>query len=199
VFQDLVNRGEKRVSVFVTDDFRGIGDVIAKLFPFTDHRLCLLHVQRNLRRKLSSGAYREAGRLLRKIRDAKDKEEGEGLFSTMCRVVEGENATWAEKLQVKADKYLAFPGLPRRGTQAHLHHQLGGIGERGDRADEAGAGRVFPLGAGPGGEPLHPGGELTRPLVEEPVPTVRAKTYELLQFFAMRYELAGDFEPIHNF
>jgi len=31
-----------------------------------------------------------------------------------------------------------------------------------------------------------------------PVPTVRAKGYELLQIFAMRYELAGDFESIHN-
>jgi len=25
--------------VFVTDDFRGIGDVIAKLFPFADQKL----------------------------------------------------------------------------------------------------------------------------------------------------------------
>jgi len=40
VFQDLVkNRGVKRVLVFVTDDFRGIGDVIAKLFPFVDQKL----------------------------------------------------------------------------------------------------------------------------------------------------------------
>ncbi len=92
VFQDLVNREVKRMLVFVTDDFRGIGDVIAKLFPFADHQLCLLHLQRNLRRKLSGGAYREAGRLLRKIRDAQDKGEGEELFSALCRVVEGENA-----------------------------------------------------------------------------------------------------------
>ena len=95
VFQDLVNRGVKRVLVFVTDDFRGIGDVIAKLFSFADHQLCILHLQRNLRRKLSNGAYREAARLLRKIRDAKDKE-----------------ATWAEKLRAKANKYLAFLGYP---------------------------------------------------------------------------------------
>lgn len=112
VFQDLVNRGVKRVLVFVTDDFRGIGDVIAKLFPFADHQLCLLHLQRNLKRKLSSGAYREAARLLRKIRDARDREEGEGLFFALCRVVEGENAMWAERLSSKAHKYLAFLGYP---------------------------------------------------------------------------------------
>ena len=32
-----------------------------------------------------------------------------------------------------------------------------------------------------------------------PVPTVRAKSYELLQIFAMKYELAEDHEAIHNF
>ena len=32
-----------------------------------------------------------------------------------------------------------------------------------------------------------------------PVPTVRAKSYELLQIFAMKYELAEDHETVHNF
>ncbi len=32
-----------------------------------------------------------------------------------------------------------------------------------------------------------------------PVLAVRVKTYELLQIFSMRYELADDFEPIHIF
>ena len=31
-----------------------------------------------------------------------------------------------------------------------------------------------------------------------PIPTVRAKSYELLQIFAMRYELAEDYEAINN-
>ena len=119
VFQDLVNRGVKRVLVFVTDDFRGIGDVIAKLFPFADHQLCLLHLQRNLKRKLSGGAYREAARLLRKIRDARDREEGEGLFFALCRVVE-ENAMWAERLSSKAHKYLAFLGYPEE-VRKHIY------------------------------------------------------------------------------
>ena len=32
-----------------------------------------------------------------------------------------------------------------------------------------------------------------------PIPTVRAKSYELLQIFAMKYELAEDHETVHNF
>jgi len=38
-FQDLVNRGVKRVLVFVTDDFPGVEDLIGKLFPFADQKL----------------------------------------------------------------------------------------------------------------------------------------------------------------
>ena len=39
VFQDLVNRGVKRVLVFVTDDFPGVEELIGKLFPFADQKL----------------------------------------------------------------------------------------------------------------------------------------------------------------
>ena len=58
--------------------------------------------------------------LLRRVREARDKEEGEGLFSALCRVVEGENATWAEKLRAKANKYLAFLGYPEE-VRKHIY------------------------------------------------------------------------------
>jgi len=137
VFQDLINRGVKRVLVFVTDDFPGVEDLIGKLFPFADHQLCLLHLQRNLRRNLSGEAYREAAKLLRKIK--------------------------------------------------HLHHQPGGVGERGDRTDEAGAGRVFPVTAGPRGEFVHPGSEPAGPLVEAPDP--RGEGQKLRASADLRHEV----------
>ena len=65
VLQDLVSRGVHRVLLFVTDDFRGLGEVIGKLFPYAEHQLCLLHLERNLRRKLSSQGFKEARDLLR--------------------------------------------------------------------------------------------------------------------------------------
>ena len=71
--------------VFVTDDFPGVEELIGKLFPFADHQLCLLHLQRNLRRNLSDEAYREAAKLLRKIKGADDKEEEERLFVLLLR------------------------------------------------------------------------------------------------------------------
>ena len=62
VFQDMdgwmVSRGLKKMQVFfffvVTDDFPGVREIIAKLYPFSDHQLlCFVHMQRNLMRRLS--------------------------------------------------------------------------------------------------------------------------------------------------
>lgn len=199
VFQELVNRGVKRVLVFVTDDFRGIGDVIARLFPFADHQLCLLHLQRNLKRNLSGGRYREAGRLLRRIRDAQDKEEGEELFSVLCRVVEGENAKWAEKLRAKGQKYLAFLGYPDE-VRKHIYttNPVESV-NAGIELMRLELGGYFPSQRSLEVNLFIQVVNLQDRWWRRPVPTVRAKSYELLQIFTMRYELAEDLEAIHNF
>ncbi len=59
VLQDLINRGLKRPLLFVTDDFRGLTEVIKQLFPYAQHQLFLLHLQRNLKAKLPSRTYRK--------------------------------------------------------------------------------------------------------------------------------------------
>ena len=89
VLQDLVSRGVHRVLLFVTDDFRGLGEVIGKLFPYAEHQLCLLHLERKERRKLSSQGFREARDLLRRIRHSRDKEEGGAQFAKLLELVEG--------------------------------------------------------------------------------------------------------------
>lgn len=74
VLQDLVNRGLHHVLLFITDDFPGLDEVISKLFPYAEHQLCLLHLERNLRRKLSTARFKQARRLLLQIRQARDRE-----------------------------------------------------------------------------------------------------------------------------
>lgn len=199
VFQDLVNRGVKRVLVFVTDDFRGIGDVIAKLFPFADHQLCLLHLSRNLKGRLSEGTYREAARLLRKMRDARDKEEGEGIFSALCQVVEGENGRWAKVLRDKAKKYLAFLGYPEE-VRKHIYttNPVESV-NAGIELMRLELGGYFPSERSLEVNLFIQVVNLQDRWWRKPVPTVRAKSYELFQIFAMRYELADGNEVIHNF
>ncbi len=46
VFNDLIDRGLKRLMLIVSDDFPGITKAIETLFPYTDHQLCLVHLQR---------------------------------------------------------------------------------------------------------------------------------------------------------
>jgi putative transposase len=46
----LIDRGLKRPLIIASDDFSGLKDAIAALFPNSLHQLCFIHMQRNVRR-----------------------------------------------------------------------------------------------------------------------------------------------------
>jgi len=48
VFQNLINRGLKRVLMFISDDFSGMTEAINTLFPLSDIQKCIVHLNRNL-------------------------------------------------------------------------------------------------------------------------------------------------------
>jgi transposase-like protein len=199
VFQDLVNRGVHRVLVFVTDDFKGIHEVIEKLFPYADHQLCHLHLRRNLKRELSQEAYKEAGALLSKLRRADDQEEGKELFGRLCEVVRREKPKLAQLLSAKSDRYLAFLGYPEE-VRKHVYT----------------TNVVESINAGIEQMRLELGGyfpsqrclevnlfiqivNLQDKWWKKPLPTVRSVSYQLCQLFTLRYELEEEAEVLHNF
>jgi len=53
VFEDLINRGLKRVLVVVSDDFPGIIETVKAVYPYADHQLCFVHLQRNIRKYMT--------------------------------------------------------------------------------------------------------------------------------------------------
>lgn len=53
VFNDIINRGLKRLIFVVSDDFPGLRDAVAALFPNALHQLCFVHLQRNITRNLA--------------------------------------------------------------------------------------------------------------------------------------------------
>jgi len=53
IFNDLISRGLKRVSLIISDDFRGLREAVCELFPHSDHQLCLTHFKRNVTRNMS--------------------------------------------------------------------------------------------------------------------------------------------------
>jgi len=120
VLQDLINRGLKRPLLFVTDEFPGLTKVIKQLFPYAQHQLCLVHLQRNLKAKLSVKTYRKVSSLFAKLRMASDRQEGERLFAELCQVVSEEYASWGQSLQEKASHYLAFLDYPQE-VRKHIY------------------------------------------------------------------------------
>ena len=85
VLQDLINRGLKRPLLFITDDFRGLTGVINKLFPYAQHQLCLIHLQRNLRAKLPHKAYRKVRSLLPGLGFARTEKKVKSFLLTSVR------------------------------------------------------------------------------------------------------------------
>jgi len=115
VLQDLISRGVHRVLLFVTDDFRGLEEVIQKLFPGAEHQFCLLHLERNLRRGLGRQAFKQARDRLRRIRAARDREEARPYFAEVCSIIQQHKPNWARQLETKQEHYLAFLGYPEAG------------------------------------------------------------------------------------
>ena len=48
VFQDLINRGMKKVLMFISDDFNGVSEAIKVYFPYFDIQKCTVHLSRNV-------------------------------------------------------------------------------------------------------------------------------------------------------
>ena len=112
VMQDMINRGLSEVGIFVTDDFPGIGKAIKKLFPLADHQLCMVHLKRNLRSRLSKEAYRKTSKILREIKYVSSYEEGEEKWEELVKIVTGENGRYGERLKRKKEEYIAFIKWP---------------------------------------------------------------------------------------
>jgi transposase-like protein len=200
VLQDLISRGVHRVLLFVTDDFRGLSEVIGKLFPYAEHQLCLLHLERNLRRKLSSEGFKEARDLLRRVRHSRDREEGQAQFARLCEVVEGERPKMARELVAKGEAYLAFLGYPEE-VRRHIYST--------NVVESLNAGieqmRLELGGYFPSQDALEVNLFIQVVNLQDrwwrrAVPNVRAKSYELRQLFALRYELDEEaVDVLHNF
>ncbi len=111
VLQDIVSRGLSRVGIFVTDDFSGLRGILRQYFPLSDHQLCFVHLQRNLRREFGE-TYKEIKVELKKIKDSYTKEEAEGYWSRLIEIVRKIKPKRAKELEEKKDNYLAFTQYP---------------------------------------------------------------------------------------
>ena len=189
VFQDLITRGLRRVLVFVTDDFPGVREIIKKLYPFSDHQLCFLHMQRNLRIDIPKKAYAELKPLLYLAKESPTKEDGLRHFNDACSIVERTDRQYAERLRGRADNYLAFLNYPAEvrkfiyTTNAvesinsgldYIRRELGGYFPSKESLDVNYFVQIV---------------NLNDSWMKTPVPMISSRSYELRQILAMKFEL----------
>lgn len=118
VFQDLISRGLKRVLMIVSDDLSGLDDAIGAIFEHTDHQLCFIHLQRNVRRNMGQKDAKEFNEKLKEIRVySKDYAQAQQELDELLKRYEEKYPSFIKYVSKKKEKYLTFtkyPGEVRR-------------------------------------------------------------------------------------
>jgi len=201
VLQSLIKRGSKRVLVFVTDNFSGLGELISKLFPLWDHQFCMVHLARNLRRKLTRARAVRAMKLWHKIKAADSYEEAREVFEEMVAVVQEEKPAMAKKLAKDIDGYLVFKKYPEE-VRSHIYTtnpvesiNAGLEDMRNRMGGYWGSMKALEVNL------FIQFANLQSLWDRKPMAKVRSKLYEIRQLFTMRFELDEMEEGVelHNF
>ena len=113
VFNDLIKRGLKRVLIVISDDFPGLVDAVATLFPGAFHQLCFVHLQRNVRRNMGKEDTKVFLEELQRIKLEQDLETGLKKFLSLLDRYEAKYPVFISHLRQRAENYLAFLHFPK--------------------------------------------------------------------------------------
>ena len=108
----LIERGLKRPLVVISDDFPGLKEAIKTLFPEALHQLCFIHMQRNVRKNMSSDDSKVFNKALKQIRFLDDPERCKQQFADLCKAYQTAYPTFIRALVEDTDNYFAFKYLP---------------------------------------------------------------------------------------
>ena len=112
ILRGLIERGLRRVMVFIQDDFSGLLKISQSLFPNADVQLCAVHMQRNAKSHLSKTDATEFQQRWRAIKASWDVEVGNRQFEELCDRFADAYPTWISELRKKRPHYLAFLKYP---------------------------------------------------------------------------------------
>lgn len=112
VLRGLIERGLRRVMIFIQDDFSGLMPISQGFFPNTDIQLCAVHMQRNAKTHLSKTDNTEFQQRWRAIKSSWDIEVGNRQFEELCDRFAKTCPTWIAELRKKRQHYLAFLKYP---------------------------------------------------------------------------------------
>ena len=112
VLRGLIERGLRRVMIFIQDDFSGLLPISQGLFPQSDVQLCVVHMQRNAKTHLSKSDAAEFQQRWRAIKASWDVEVGNRQFEELCDRFAKSYPTFIAELRKKREHYLAFLKYP---------------------------------------------------------------------------------------
>jgi putative transposase len=112
VLRGLIERGLRRVMIFIQDDFSGLLPISQSFFPNADVQLCAVHMQRNAKTHLSKTDSIEFQQRWRAIKSSWDVEVGNRQFEELCDRFVKAYPTWIADLRKKRLHYLAFLKYP---------------------------------------------------------------------------------------
>lgn len=112
VLRNLIERGLRRVMIFVQDDFSGLLKVSESFFPNADVQLCVVHMQRNAKSHLSKADATEFQQRWRAIKSSWSEDVGNRAFEELCDRFADDYPSWIAELRKKRLHYLAFLKYP---------------------------------------------------------------------------------------
>ena len=114
VFQDLINRGMKKVLMFICDDFNGISEAIKAFFPYSDIQKCTVHLSRNIYKHMKKEDASYVNKKLKEIKYSCDTfEKGMEIFrSDVVEKFKDQYKTYTKYLDSRKEEFFAFLKYP---------------------------------------------------------------------------------------
>ena len=104
----LISRGVKAPLFVLSDDFSGLKEAIATLFPQALHQLCFIHMQRNIHRNMAKEDAKSFNQSLETIKLLADAEQAQQAFQHLCQQYQAKYPAYVSLLASKAPLYFAF-------------------------------------------------------------------------------------------
>ncbi|WP_101494158.1 IS256 family transposase [Fervidobacterium thailandense] len=122
VLRDLFDRGLKEPCIIVSDDFPGLHDKLKMVYPKAHHQLCLVHLQRNIRKNLPKQDASQLNEQVKQLIHFDDVHTGkvhlERLFSQYMN--NPKYSSYIKTLFEKIEQYTAFLNFPKP-VRKHLY------------------------------------------------------------------------------
>ena len=108
----IIQRGLKNPLFVISDDFSGLKEAIATLFPQAFHQLCFIHMQRNVHRNMAKSDAQTFNQALNAFKCLQDIETAKSQFQSLCLNYQKKYPSFINALSQKDEHYFAFLRLP---------------------------------------------------------------------------------------